>query len=214
MLVTRSKPMPVSTCFAGSGENVPSGFALNWMKTRFQISMQRASPLLTSEPLVSPPGVRSTWISEHGPHGPVSPIIQKLSFLPPVQMWTLGSSPAAVKSSRPMVVGFLVEFGRLAFARLIDGGVEAFRRKPEPFLRRDEFPRPFDGFLFEIIAKAPVAEHLEKRVVIGVEADVFEVVVFAAGADAFLGVGGAPGFVGALGPGRERWARTGSCRRW
>ena len=40
--VTRSKPMPVSTCFAGSGENVPSGFALNWMKTRFQISMQRA----------------------------------------------------------------------------------------------------------------------------------------------------------------------------
>ena len=46
--------MPVSTCFAGSGENVPSGFALNWMKTRFQISMQRASPVLTSEPLVSP----------------------------------------------------------------------------------------------------------------------------------------------------------------
>ena len=33
MLVTRSKPMPVSTRLAGNGENVPSGFALNWMKT-------------------------------------------------------------------------------------------------------------------------------------------------------------------------------------
>ena len=43
--------------------------------------------------------------------------------------------------------------------------------------------------LLEVIAKAPVAEHFEEGVVIGVEADVFEVVVFAAGADAFLGVG-------------------------
>ena len=93
MLVTRSKPMPVSTCFAGSGLKVPSGFALNWMKTLFQISMQRASPWLTSEPLVSPSGVRSTWSSEQGPQGPVSPIIQKLSFLLPLTMWMAGSRP-------------------------------------------------------------------------------------------------------------------------
>ncbi len=46
--VTRSKPMPVSTCLAGSSTKLPSGLALNWMKTRFQISMQRASPELTS----------------------------------------------------------------------------------------------------------------------------------------------------------------------
>ena len=78
--------MPVSTFLAGNGVNVPSGLALNCMNTRFQISMHRASPLFTRLPLVSPVGVRSTWISEHGPHGPVSPIIQKLSFLPPVQM--------------------------------------------------------------------------------------------------------------------------------
>ena len=77
---------------------MPSGLALNWMKTRFQISMQRGSPALTNEPPVSPAGVRSTCISEHGPHGPVSPIIQKLSFLFPLTMWTAGSSPAAVKS--------------------------------------------------------------------------------------------------------------------
>src|SRR6185503_8942756 len=93
MLVTRSKPMPVSTCFAGNGENVPSGFALNWMNTKFQISMHRESPLLTRLPCVSPLGVRSTCNSLHGPHGPVSPIIQKLSFLLPLTMWTFGSRP-------------------------------------------------------------------------------------------------------------------------
>ena len=91
--VRRSKPMPVSTCCAGSGVKVPSGLALNWMKTLFQISMHSALLWLTSRPLVSPAGVRSMWISEHGPHGPVSPIIQKLSFLLPFTMWIAGSSP-------------------------------------------------------------------------------------------------------------------------
>src|SRR6266478_7929069 len=62
----------------------------------------------------------------------------------------------------------------------------------------DEFPRPIDGLLFEIVAEAPVAEHLEESVVIGVEADVVEVVVLATGADAFLGVGGAGRVVGTL----------------
>ena len=76
------------------------------------------------------------------------------------------------------------------------GGVEALRRKFPNV--DDEFPGPFDGFLFEIIAEAPVPQHLEKGVVIGVEADVVEVVVLAAGADAFLGVGGAGRMIGAF----------------
>ena len=100
--VTRSNPMPVSTCRAGSSPNVPSGFALNWMKTWFQISMHSAVPWFTSSPRVSPDGVRSTWISEQGPHGPVSPIIQKLSFLPPLTMCTAGSRPSRRKMSAQM----------------------------------------------------------------------------------------------------------------
>src|SRR5437763_6298502 len=58
------------------------------MNTRFQISMQRESFRFTSAPRVSPFGVRSTCSSEQGPHGPVSPIIQKLSFFPPCTIWT------------------------------------------------------------------------------------------------------------------------------
>ena len=46
----------------------------------------------------------------------------------------LGVEPGGFEKFFPMVVGFLVEFGWLAFARLIDGGIEAFRRKPEPLL--------------------------------------------------------------------------------
>ena len=42
----------------------------------------------------------------------------------------------------------------------------------------------------------PVPEHFEERVVIGVVADILEVVVFAAGADALLGIGGARWIVG------------------
>src|SRR5437870_2834796 len=52
----------------------------------------------------------------------------------------------------------------------------------------EQFPRPRDRFLFEIIAERPVAEHLEESVVVGVLADVVEVVVLAARPDAFLGV--------------------------
>ena len=96
MPVTRSKPMPVSTCLAGRGEKVPSGLALNWMKTRFQISMQRASPLLTSDAFGVAGGSQVNMNFLHGPQGPVSPIIQKLSFLLPWTMWTFGSRPAAV----------------------------------------------------------------------------------------------------------------------
>ena len=48
-----------------------------------------------------------------------------------------------------------------------------------------------DGFALEVVAKAEVAEHLKEGVVAAGEADIFKVVVLAAGADAFLRGGGA-----------------------
>ena len=104
-------------------------------------------------------------------------------------MWTAGSSPAAVKSRAQWSCASWSKSAGSFRAGLIDGGVKALGRKfPAP---HDQLPGPFDRFLLEVIAEAPVAEHLEKGVVIGVEADVVEVVVLAAGADAFLRVGGA-----------------------
>ena len=109
-------------------------------------------------------------------------------------MCTLGSSPAALEDGCPVGVRLIVECGGVAFFRSVDGGVEAFRREA-PDLGQ-EFPSPFNGFFLEVVAEGPVAEHLEEGVVVGVVADVFEVVVFASGADALLRVGCAGWAVG------------------
>ena len=52
--------------------------------------------------------------------------------------------------------------------------------------RSDQFPGVSNRFLLEIIAEGKIAEHLEERVVALGEADIFQVVVLAAGAHAFL----------------------------
>ena len=52
----------------------------------------------------------------------------------------------------------------------------------------EQLPRPGDCVLLEVVAEAPVAEHLEEGVVVGVLAHVVQVVVLAAGADALLRV--------------------------
>ena len=77
-----------------------------------------------------------------------------------------------------------------------DGEVQFFERDAVPIRRSDQLPGIGDRFLFEIIAEGKIAEHFEKSVMAVGEADVFEVVVFSAGAHAFLAGGG--GFVVAL----------------
>ena len=103
----RSNPIPVSITLNGKGTSEPSALRSYCMNTRFHISMTRGLSLLTSEApetaLRSSSGRRSIWISEHGPHGPVSPISQKLSCLFPLIIWSAGrcrSHIAAASSSR------------------------------------------------------------------------------------------------------------------
>ena len=71
-----------------------------------------------------------------------------------------------VAPDRPgdLVVG--VRRGRQALAR-------------DPHLDREELPRPVDRLALEVVAEAPVAEHLEEGVVAGGPADLLEVVVLA-----------------------------------
>ena len=51
-----------------------------------------------------------------------------------------------------------------------------------------KLPGPADGFLFKIVAEAPVSKHLEHRVVAAIVAHRFEVVVLTADSQAFLGI--------------------------
>ena len=96
----------------------------------------------------------------------------------------------------PKPLGFVVaRDGRVAFE---DGHVELCRIDAEPLWRSQQLPGVGDGFALEVVAEAEIAEHLEEGVMAAGEADVFEIVMLSAGADAFLR-GGSAGVVAALG---------------
>src|SRR5437667_5393623 len=88
-----------------------------------------------------------------------------------------------------MIVRFLVELSRLTGPRFVNGRVNSLRRESPAF--NNKLPRPLDRLLLEIITEAPIPQHLKKGVMICVESDVFEVVMFPSGANAFLRVGDA-----------------------
>jgi len=89
-------------------------------------------------------------------------------------MWISGSRPTARNFA--------------AHIRLVNRGVDALGRKL-PNLDY-QLPGPIDGVLLEVVAEGPIPQHLEKGVVIGVQADVIQIVVFATSTDALLGVCG------------------------
>ena len=107
-----------------------------------------------------------------------------------------GVEPGRSEMTGPVVPCLLIKFARVSLCRRIDRGVEP-RRGKLPSVDQ-KLPCPSNGLFFEIIPEAPVAEHLKESVVVGVESDVLEVIVLAAGADAFL---------------RVRRAAVGSCDR-
>ena len=86
----------------------------------------------------------------------------------------------------PYIVGFLVERHALFLATFKYRYVQVFFWYFIYFSQ--QFPRPANGFFFEVVAKRPVAEHLEHRMVIGIAPYLFEVVVFARYAQTFLGI--------------------------
>ena len=115
----------------------------------------------------------------------------KIVFLAAIHNVDFGIQAGGGEFLHPKIAGILIELAWIAICLIgtIDGRVEALRRKfPDA---HNQLPSPIDGFLFEIIAKTPIAQHLEECVVIGVQPHILQVVVFAAGADALLGVGGA-----------------------
>ena len=95
--------------------------------------------------------------------------------------------------AQPGLAGLFIEGGAVAFGALEDGDVKVFRVDLEDLGQK--FPGPVDGLVLEVVAEAPVAQHLEHRVVVGVVSDGFEVVVLSADPQAFLAVGhpGGPG---------------------
>ena len=43
----------------------------------------------------------------------------------------------------------------------------------------EQFPCPIDGLLLEVIAKAPIPQHLKQGVMVGVNSNLFQVIMLA-----------------------------------
>ena len=99
-------------------------------------------------------------------------------------------------------------FGVVVFAE--DGDVELVFG--QAVFLGDEVPGEADGVGFEVVAEGEVAEHLEERVMAAGVADIFEIVVLAAGAHALLRAGGAG--VVALLEAEEDVLELDPCPRW
>ena len=127
-------------------------------------------------------GPRSMWISEHGPHGPVSPICQKLSLSPSRWMRSSGTPTCSCQiASASSSLSWTVIHSRSP-------------SKPQPPLAGSEVTRSqLHGMIvaLEVVAEAEVAEHLEEHEVALGAADVVEVVVLAARPGALLRADGA-----------------------
>ena len=57
----------------------------------------------------------------------------------------------------------------------VDGDGQSLAVDAEPLLRGQKFPGPSNGFFFEVVAEAEVAQHLKKRVVEGRPSYVFDI---------------------------------------
>ncbi len=97
----------------------------------------------------------------------------------------------AATGEAPRVDAHLIQpYGGGLIVLLINRHPELFGRQAEA--PGEKLPGETDGFAFEVITKGKIAEHLEKGVVAGGIADVFQVVVLAAGAYAALRGGRPP----------------------
>ena len=86
----------------------------------------------------------------------------------------------------PVRSGFVVAFQSFFGATFEYGGVEVFGVEFQYI--HQILPCPGDGFLLEVVAKRPVAQHLEHGVVVGIVTHFLQVVVLSAYAKAFLRV--------------------------
>ena len=92
----------------------------------------------------------------------------------------------------PEVGSLFVALQTLFLAALEHGNVQVIRVELQHV--HQVFPGHVDGSLLEVVAEAPVAQHLEHGVVVGIVAHFLQIVVLAAHAQTLLTVGTTAGF--------------------
>ena len=187
--------MPLEACAgvdAGLGQAAPARRTVGGRTAGTPGSRSRRSG--SSLPSTGPPpapqasGPGRSSISEQGPHGPVSPISQKLS------------SPSALDACAGHADGVRPDVGRLVVVG-VHGDPEAVAVEAEAL--GEQLPGPRDGLGLEVVTEAEVAEHLEEAQVLGRTPDLLDVVVLAADPHALLHRHGAAGKAGFPRPGSK-----------
>ena len=112
-----------------------------------------------------------------------------LAHLPEVVLLRAAEDALLGDMLLPVAVGLGVHLEVVALVASEDGDVEVLLVDVHHL--GEELPGVGDGLLLEVVTKAPIAQHLEHRVVVGVVSHLFEVVVLAADAQALLCVAGA-----------------------
>ena len=119
-----------------------------------------------------------------------------IAHFPEVVVLVAGEHMVLRQVLEPGLEGLGVQFRSVFFGALENGGVQ-FGLVNLVHLR-EQLPGPIDGLFLEVVAKTPVAQHLEHGVVPAVVAHGFQVVVLAAHTEALLGVRGSGELGGAV----------------
>ena len=191
--MTRSRPMPVSTEGLGSGFKRAGGVAIELHEDQipdFDVTAALAGELAIGVALV---GRSDTHVIENFAAGAAGAGIAH----GPEIIFQAGNFEDAVfgrSELEPESGCFGVSAERDAgrnFGAAENGEIQLLQRKRVPIRRGEQFHGVGHGLFLEIIAEGKISEHFEKSVMAIGEADIFQVVVFAAGAHAFLAGGGA-----------------------
>ena len=107
-----------------------------------------------------------------------------IAHLPKVILLVATNDVIGGQETQPEIVSLLIERHTVLLRALEYGCIHTLLRQ---FIHLgQQFPRPLDSLFFEIIAKRPVAEHLEHRVVIGIVAYLLQVVMLTRHAQTLL----------------------------
>ncbi len=107
-----------------------------------------------------------------------------ITHRPEIVLCGEGEDAVLGKIARPVLAGLFVRPEVHVAVAFVNSGVELVFRKSHN--AGQEFPGIGDRVLFEVVTERKVPEHLEESVMAGGPADVFQIVVLAAGAHAFL----------------------------
>ena len=107
-----------------------------------------------------------------------------VAHLPEIVVLVAEDDMVLGKMLEPGLLRLFVHGGAVLGGTLEHGGVELLGIDAVDL--GQQLPGHVDGPFLEIVAETPVAEHLEHRVMVGVMSHLFEVVVLAAHAEAFL----------------------------